>query len=106
MRANFSRYLSDKITELFLENLKKPVKEEYLAFTTPKKSTKDEEIYDSIGNLSAAEKKEEGGPIHYQQVTQMYQTTVINETFSNGCQVTYAVVNFLIFGGFLRRSER
>lgn len=92
MRANFSRYLSDKITELFLENLKAPQEEEYLAFTTPKKSTKDEEIYDSIGNLTAAEKKDEGGPIHYQQVTQMYQTTVPNETFSNGFYETWEAV--------------
>ena len=92
MRANFSRYLSDKITELFLENLKAPQEEEYLAFTTPKKSTKDEEIYDSIGNLTAAEKKAEGGPIHYQQVTQMYQTTVVNETFSNGFYETWEAV--------------
>lgn len=92
MRANFSRYLSDKITELFLENLKKPVKEEYLAFTTPKTSTKDEEIYDSIGNLSAAEEKAEGGPLHYEQVSQMYQTTVINKTYDRGFYETWEAI--------------
>lgn len=92
MRANFSRYLSDKITELFLENLKAPQEEEYLAFTTPKKSTKDEEIYDSIGNLSAAEEKIEGGPLHYEQVTQMYQTTVINKTYDRGFYETYEAI--------------
>ena len=48
---------------MFLENLKVPRKEEYLAFTTPKKSTKDEEIYDSIGNLSAAEEKGRRRPV-------------------------------------------
>lgn len=92
MRANFSRYLSDKITELFLENLKAPQEEEYLAFTTPKKSTKDEEIYDSIGNLSAAEEKTEGGSLHYEQLTQMYQTTVINKTYDRGFYETWEAV--------------
>jgi hypothetical protein len=92
MRANFSRYLSDKITELFLENLKAPRKEEYLAFTTPKKSTKDEEKYDSIGNLSAAEEKTEGGPLHYEQLSQMYQTTVINKTYDRGFTETWEAV--------------
>lgn len=92
MRANFSRYLSDKITELFLENLKAPMTEEYLAFTTPKTSTKDEEKYDSIGNLSAAEEKAEGGPLSYEQVTQMYQTTVINKTYDRGFYETWEAI--------------
>jgi len=92
MRANFSRYLSDKITELFLENLKVPMTEEYLAFTTPKKSTKDEEKYDSIGNLSAAEEKTEGGPISYEQVKQMYQTTVVNKTYNRGFSETWEAI--------------
>ena len=92
MRANFSRYLSDKITELFLENLKAPQEEEYLKFTTPKKSTKDEEIYDSIGNLSAAEEKTEGGSLHYEQLSQMYQTTVINKTYDRGFYETWEAV--------------
>lgn len=110
MRANFSRYLSDKITELFLENLKAPQVEEYLAFTTPKTSTKDEEIYDSIGNLSAAEEKTEGGPLHYEQVSQMYQTTVINKTYDRGFYETWEaieddvekVINKINTGGMIR----
>jgi hypothetical protein len=92
MRANFQRYLDDKITEMFLENLKAPTKEEYLAFTTPKKSTADKNIYDSIGNLSAAEEKTEGGPLHYEQVTQMYQTTVINKTYDRGFTETWEAI--------------
>lgn len=92
MRANFSRYLSDKITELFLKNLEVPRVEEYLAFTTPKTSDKDEEIYDSIGNLSAAEEKVEGGPIAYEQVSQMYQTTVINKTYDRGFYETWEAI--------------
>lgn len=92
MRANFSRYLSDKIAELFLKNLEVPRVEEYLAFTTPKTSDKDEEIYDSIGNLSAAEEKIEGGPIAYEQVSQMYQTTVINKTYDRGFYETWEAI--------------
>lgn len=91
-RADYSRYLSDKITELFLKNLKKPRKEEYKEFTTPKKSDKDEEIYDSIGNLSAAQEKEEGGPLHYEGLKQMYQTTVVNKTYNQGFYATWEAV--------------
>lgn len=92
MRANFSRYLSDKITELFLDNLKVPRVEEYLSFTTAKPSKKDQEIYDSIGNLSAAEEKTEGGSLHYEQVAQMYQTTVINKTYDRGFYETWEAI--------------
>lgn len=84
MRANFQRYLDDKVSEIFLESLKVPVKEEYLAFTTPKKSSKNEEKYDSVGNLSPAEQKAEGASMHYEQTTQMYQTTVVNQTYDRG----------------------
>lgn len=110
VRADISRYLSDKITEMFLENLKAPSQEEYLAFTTPKKSSKDEEKYDSIGNLSAAEEKVEGGPISYDTVTQMYQTTVINKTYDRGFSASWEavqddvekVINKINMGGMLR----
>ena len=89
MRANFQRYLDDKVSEIFLEVLKVPMLEEYKAFTTPKTSTKNEEKYDSIGNLSPAEEKAEGSPLHYEQVTQMYQTTVVNKTYDRGYYETY-----------------
>ena len=92
MRADLQRYLDDKITELFLENLKKPRTEEYLAFTSPKTSTKNEEKYDSIGNLSAAEEKIEGGSISYEGISQMYQTTVINKTYDRGFKETWEAV--------------
>jgi hypothetical protein len=84
MRANFQRYLDDKITEIFLEVLKTPMEQEFLSFTSAKKSTKNEEKYDSIGNLSPAEEKVEGGSIHYEQTSQMFQTTVINKTYDRG----------------------
>lgn len=92
MRANFQRYLDDKITELFLKNLEAPRVEEYKAFTTAKTSMKNEEIYDSIGNLSAAEEKNEGGPIAYEQVTQMYQTKVVNKTYDRGFYETWEAI--------------
>jgi phage major head subunit gpT-like protein len=91
-RADIARYLSDKITESFTENLKKQRKEEYKEFFTPKKSTKDEEIYASIGNLLAAEEKVEGGALHYDTLTEMYFTTVINKTYDRGFSATWEEV--------------
>lgn len=92
MRSDRARYLSDKITELFTEFLKKPRKEEWKEYMTVKKSTKDEEKYDSIGTISAAEEKAEGGDFHYEQVKQMYQTTVINKTYDRGFYDTMEAV--------------
>jgi len=110
MRANFQRYLDDKITEIFLEVLKVPMEQEYLAFTTPKTSTKNEEKYDSIGNLSPAEEKAEGAGLHYEQVTQMYQTTVINKTYDRGYYESFEateddverVINKINVGGIMQ----
>ena len=109
-RYDYSRYLSDKITELFRENLKQQRKEEYKEFTTPKKSTKDEEIYDSIGNLSSAQEKTEGGSLHYEGLTQMFQTTVVNKTYDRGFFATWEaveddvekVINSVNTGGMMR----
>jgi len=109
-RNDYSRYLSDKITELFRENLKQQRKEEYKEFTTPKKSTKDEEIYDSIGNLSSAQEKTEGGSLHYEGLTQMFQTTVVNKTYDRGFFATWEaveddvekVINSVNTGGMMR----
>ena len=88
-RADIARYLSDKITESFYDNLKVQKKEEYKEFTTPKKSTKDEEIYASVGNLLAAVEKIEGGPISYDTFTEMFFTTVINKTYNRGFSATW-----------------
>jgi hypothetical protein len=88
-RADISRYLSDKITESFVEANKAPKKEEYKAFFKPKKSTKDEEIYGSIGNLLPAEEKTEGGPLHYDTYKELYFTTVINKTYDRGFSATW-----------------
>lgn len=88
-RADIARYLSDKITESFYDNLKVQRKEEYKEFTTPKKSTKDEEIYASVGNLSPAEEKIEGGPLHYDTMKEMFFTTVINKTYDRGFSATW-----------------
>lgn len=88
-RADIARYLSDKITESFYDNLKKQKKEEYKEFFTPKKSDKDEEIYGSVGNLLAAEEKVEGGPLHYDTNKEMFFTTVINKTYDRGYTETW-----------------
>lgn len=88
-RADIARYLSDKISETFYDNLKQQKKEEYKDFFTPKKSTKDEEIYGSVGNLLSAEEKVEGGPLHYDTFKEMYFTTVINKTYDRGFSATW-----------------
>lgn len=88
-RADIARYLSDKITESMYENLKAPRNEEYKAFTTPKKSTKDQEIYASFGNLLPAEEKLEGGPLHYDTAKEMFFTTVVNKTYDRGFSATW-----------------
>jgi len=88
MRADRSRYLSDKITELFTDCLKAPQSEDYKQWTKVKKSTKDEEKYDSVGCLGAAQEKAEGGDFHYETVKQMFQTTVINKTYDKGFYAT------------------
>lgn len=88
MRSDRARYLSDKITELFTECLTQPVNYDFVKWTTEKQSKKDEEIYDSIGCFPAAQKKDEGSPFHYNTIPQMYQTTVINETYDQGFPAT------------------
>jgi hypothetical protein len=88
-RADIARYLSDKISESFYDNLKQQKKEEYKDFFTPKQSTKDEEIYASVGNLLPAEEKTEGGPLHYDNFKEMYFTTVINKTYDRGFSATW-----------------
>jgi hypothetical protein len=93
IRADQARYLSDKITESFNENLKVPQVEEYKAFTTPKASTKDEEIYASFGNLLAAEEKDEGGKFHYDTAKEMFFTTVVNKTYDRGFSDTMEAVS-------------
>lgn len=92
MRADRSRYLSDKITELFTESLKAPRVEEYKGWNKVKKSTKDEEIYDSIGSFSKAKEKIEGGDFHYEPIKQMFQTTIINKTYDQGFYETMEAV--------------
>jgi len=109
-RADIARYLSDKISESFYDNLKKQKKEEYKDFFTPKQSTKDEEIYASVGNLLPAEEKTEGGPLHYDTFKEMYFTTVINKTYDRGFSATWEdteddpdkVLNKVKTGGMIR----
>ena len=110
MRSDRSRYLSDKITELFSECLKAPSTEEWKGYMKVKKSTKDEEIYDSVGCLTAAKEKGEGQDFHYETVKQIYQTTVVNKTYDQGFYATMEeveddpeeVVNKINMGGLMR----
>jgi hypothetical protein len=86
-QADISRLLVAGQKEIFMKNLE-AYPTEYPTFMNMKTSNKAQETYDSIGNLKAAEKKIEGGSINYGKVTQAYQTTIINETFANGYEIT------------------
>jgi hypothetical protein len=95
--SDISRMLLAGQKEIFTDNMKVyPL--EYPNYTTRKKSTKETETYDSMGNLKAAERKYEGGPIVYGKVTQAYQTSVTNLTWANGFEVTVEAVKYDLYG--------
>lgn len=110
MRSDRIRFLTDKITELFDKHVNNPIKEEYKQWTLPKKSDINEENYDSVGCLLAAQEKTEGGDFHYDTVPQMYQTTVVNKTYDSGFSATLEevdddpmkVVNKLSMSGIMK----
>jgi hypothetical protein len=83
--------------EIFMENFNS-YPTEYTQFVTIKTSNKQKETYDSVGNLKAAAKKTEGGPIEYGKVTQGYQTTIQNYTWANGYEVTIEAVKYDLYG--------
>lgn len=83
-RSDISRMLAAGQAKIFRDNLKPAKKEQWRSCSTVTKSTKNQETYDSIGNLKKAHVKEEEGDIQYGKLEQAYQTTVINETIANG----------------------
>jgi hypothetical protein len=96
-RSDISRMLEEGQKEIFMENLNSFVTQ-YPSFTTEKTSNKAAETYDSIGNLKAASEKVEGGDITYGKVTQAYQTTITNKTWTNGLEYTYEAVKDDLYG--------
>lgn len=87
-RSDIAKAMYIETKEIFTKNLKKYTKAEWKAFMTMKSSTKMEETYDTVGNLKPAERKLEGEPILYGKITDGHTTTVKNETYANGFQVS------------------
>lgn len=97
MTADISRMIVAGQKEIFLKNFESfPI--EYPQFTTDKKASKETETYDSMGNLKAAEQKQEGGSIQYGKVEQAYQTSIKNKTWANGYEVTIEAVKYDLYG--------
>lgn len=71
---------------------------EYPEFTTPKQATKKTEMYDSMGNLKAAEEKPESGAITYGSVSQAYQTSITNKVWANGFSHSMEAILYDLFG--------
>lgn len=91
--ADISRMITAGQKEIFTKNFESMALE-YPEFTTPKKATKKTETYDSMGNLSAAYEKQEGGAITYGKVEQAYQTSVTNTVYANGIQHTMEAIKY------------
>ncbi len=97
MTSDISRMIVAGQKEIFLRNFDSyPI--EYPAFTAAKKATKKVESYDSMGNLAAAEEKQEGAAIQYGKVEQAYQTTITNKTWANGYEVTLEATKYDLYG--------
>jgi phage major head subunit gpT-like protein len=83
--------------EIFTKNFDSfPV--EYTSFVTEKTSNKQTETYDSMGNLGAATLKPEGTAINYGKVTQAYQTSITNRTYSNGYSHSFEAIQYDQYG--------
>lgn len=81
--ADISRMIVAGNREVFTQNFDTyPI--EYPSFTTSKQAQKKTEMYDSMGNLKAAEEKPESGAINYGSVSQAYQTSITNKVWANG----------------------
>lgn len=95
--ADITRMIVAGQKEIFTKNFDSfPI--EYPEFTTPKKSTKRSETYDSMGNLPAGSEKIEGDAISYGKVRQAYQTTITNRTWANGYEVTLEAQKYDLYG--------
>jgi hypothetical protein len=95
--ADISRMIVLGNREVFTTNFETyPI--EYPAFTTAKKATKKTEMYDSMGNLKAAEEKAEGMPITYGSVGQAYQTSITNKVWANGFAHTMEAIKYDLQG--------
>ena len=97
MTADISRMIVAGQKEIFMKNFE-AFPREYPDFTTEKTSTKKTETYDSMGNLQAAQVKQEGDAIVYNSLGQAYQTSITNETIANGFEHTFESAKYDLYG--------
>lgn len=95
--TDISRMLLAGQKEIFMRNFD-AYPREYPEFTTEKTATKQTETYDSMGNLKAAGLKVEGDAITYGKVGQAYQTSVTNQTWANGYEVSIEATKYDLYG--------
>lgn len=81
-----SMYIDAK--EVFMQNLKKYSDQQWKKYMVEKSSEKDEEKYETIGNLKPASEKAEGAPIQYGRITDGNTTIIRNKTYANGVEFT------------------
>jgi hypothetical protein len=96
MTSDVSRLVVEGQKEIFTKNFD-PFPIEYPDFVTMKKSTKQTETYDTVGNLGSASVKPEGDAISYGKIRQAYQTSITNRTIANGFEVTMEAVKYDLY---------
>lgn len=101
MRGNIPELLWVGLNEITKDNLKALPKAAYTAMTHPKKSDKQYELYQSMGNLQPAAEKTEGGSMQYGTVSEAYQTKLTNKTYNNGVSFTLESIDDNQYKGVL-----
>jgi hypothetical protein len=97
LTSDISRMLVAGVTDVFTKNFDSfPL--EYPFFTTNKMAKKEEEIYDSVGNIGAASQKTENDSIQYRKIEQAYQTKIKNKTWANGISFTMESDSYDLYG--------
>ena len=96
LTSDISRMLQAGITDVFTANFD-TFPREYPGFVSMKSADKETMIYDSMGNIGAAEIKAEDSTIPYRKITQGYQTTVKMKTVVNGIAFTIEAQNYDLY---------
>lgn len=85
--ADVQKAIENVARMVFFKNLEN-TNPEYKAIVTEIASNSDQEHYDTIGNLSPAEFKDEGKAMTYGSIKEGHRTTIKNLTATNGFAIT------------------
>jgi len=83
---------------VFKEALKKQRVMEYPDIVLPKTSDKQQEYYQTVGNIPVAQIKPEGAPISTSRIDWKDQTTVTNQTVANGFSASLEATKDDLYG--------